>query len=202
PARGGGPAADGGAERKRAGAMHSAGGPTPGRAGRAGRAVSEGQAMSKALIRFSQPIERRSVPSVVLLILITLGLYCLYLLYQWAKEVNRLLGRYKYNPNLVLLISIATLGLGATVIECMLAFDIEGEAAAREIPERSPSLPVLVLGLNAIALLLGSNAGGVLLLSLAFGLTATGLVQRELNRLAPAGSPAGAEPGEAFSARS
>ena len=52
-------------------------------------------------------IKHRDIAVFVLLNFVTLGIYWFYLCYCWAKEVNALQGRVKYQPWLVLLVSVS-----------------------------------------------------------------------------------------------
>jgi hypothetical protein len=56
-------------------------------------------------------VKYRDVALFVLLNVVTLGIYWFYLAYQWAKEINGLHNRVKYQPVIVLLVSILTCGL-------------------------------------------------------------------------------------------
>jgi hypothetical protein len=127
-------------------------------------------------------ITHRSLGRVVVLNLVTLGLYGFYLIYQWAADVNGLVGRRKYKAGLMLLISIVTLGVGGAIIEAIYAHEVSSEAKRRHIPDAIPYLVVFVGGLNAIAWALGIFGGWAWgLMSLPIGVTSTVLIQRELN---------------------
>jgi hypothetical protein len=126
----------------------------------------------------------RSLLGVTLLTLVTCCCYWFYLAYRWAQEMNRLLVRERYDPTLVLVISICTLGIGGIVYECLFARDLEQLSEAQGLPNRSRNLFTTVLALNV-------TAGAVCLIPIVgpfigvpLGMWATLLVQHELNKFA------------------
>lgn len=129
------------------------------------------------------PVRHRNLAFVGLVSLVTLSIYTLYLIYQWAKELNGLEGREKYSPGLMLAISVITLGAGAAIIECVFAYELETKARARHISGTLPFVTVFVGGLNAVAWLLGLFTS-YWIVGFLTGTMATVLVQRELNLLA------------------
>ena len=131
----------------------------------------------------SLPVARRDPILVAVLSTVTLGIYLLYLVYQWCRELNGLVGRPKYNPGLLLLISIVTCCLGGIVVECMFAHELETLGRARAIPSATGYLTLLVVSMNVGGLLLSLTGYG-LILSIPLGAVATGLVQNELNKFA------------------
>lgn len=126
-------------------------------------------------------IPRREAVQVVVLTLVTCGIYGLYLLYRWAEEINVLSGTRRYNPVVVLVASILTCGIGAMVFHIIFAFDVEKTTLRSGVPNRLANLGAIVISLLV---------GGVLLslvgvpASLATGPVAYWLVQAELNKLA------------------
>jgi hypothetical protein len=126
------------------------------------------------------PVQYRSVTWVIVLSLLTLGIYWFYLVYKWSQEIDALTGTQKYSPGLLLVCNILTCGLVGFVLECLFAFDLEKLGAQYGVPDRSTSLGVLVLVFNCVAVF-----GAVALpVAIALGMAATGLIQHELNKLA------------------
>ncbi len=128
-------------------------------------------------------ILRRDIAAFVLLNLVTLGIYWFYIVYQWSKEVNGLVGKVKYQPLMVLLVSILTCGLGGFVFECLMAFDVAETTKSRGVPARLAHMPQWVIGCNIAAMLVCLIPFGVIV-GLPLGLLASVLVQVELNKLA------------------
>ena len=138
--------------------------------------------MAQESSRDSNRIHRRDLALVVILGIVTLSIYNFYLVYQWAKELNGLEGRTKYNPSLMLIISIVTVGAGAAIIECVFAHEVENHAQTRNIAGATPYLTVFVSGLNIVAWILFFTSYWII--GIPAGITATVLIQRELNMFA------------------
>ncbi len=128
-------------------------------------------------------VQRRDIGLFVLLCIVTLGLYWFYLGYHWAKELNGLAGRVKYQPLVFLLVNIFTCGLAGMVFECLFAFDIAEHTKADGIKGRMENLAGWVIGLNCTAVVVSLIPFG-LILGLPLGTLASVLVQVELNNLA------------------
>ena len=128
-------------------------------------------------------IKHRDIAIFVLLNFVTLGFYWLYLCYCWAKEVNGLHGRVKYQPWAVLLVSIVTCGIAGLVFEILFAFDIRQAIESRGIAGRMEQLPTWVIALNVVAMIASATTVG-LLIGMPLGVLASALVQIELNKLA------------------
>ena len=128
-------------------------------------------------------IKERDIAVLVLLMIVTCGLYWFYLCFAWTKEINGLAGRVKYQPWVVLLVNIVTCGLAGLVFECLFAFDIAQEAGSRGVPQRMENLGVWVIVCNCAATLLSLTAYGVVI-AIPLGILASALVQVELNKLA------------------
>jgi hypothetical protein len=128
-------------------------------------------------------VERRDIGIFVLLCVVTLGLYWFYVGYQWAKEINGLAGRVKYQPLVFLLVNILTCGLAGMVFECLYAFDIAEHTQSRGIKNRLDQLPMWVIVLNSVAVVASLTGVGIVL-ALPLGMLASVLVQVELNKLA------------------
>ncbi len=128
-------------------------------------------------------VEHRDIAIIVLLMIVTLGIYWFYLCYVWAKEINGLAGRVKYQPWAVLLVNIVTCGLAGLVLECLFAFDIAQESGARGVRQRMENLGVCVIICNCAAPLLSVTMCGVVI-AMPLGILASALVQVELNKLA------------------
>jgi hypothetical protein len=130
--------------------------------------------------RGDSPVQYRSVTWVIVLSLLTLGIYWFYLVYKWSQEIDALTGTQKYSPGLLLFCNILTCGLVGFVLECLFAFDLEKIGAEYGLPDRSTSLGVLVLVFNCVAIF----GAAALPVAIALGMAATGLIQHELNKLA------------------
>lgn len=130
-------------------------------------------------------IKVRDPAVVVLLMVVTCGLYAIYLQYQWAREVNGLEGQVRYPPILTLVLNILTLGLAGLVFESIWAYDLARLAQQRGIANRFDSLPIWVLLLNCVGTVLCLSVVGIVI-GLPMGIAASVLVQMELNKLAGA----------------
>ena len=128
-------------------------------------------------------VERRDVAILVLLFVVTLGLYWFYLAYHWAKEINGLLGRAKYQPVVVLLVSIVTCGLAGLVFEVLFALDAAQATKSRGITSRNEQLATWVIVCNCVGLAVSLIPFGVIV-GFPLMVLASVLVQVELNRLA------------------
>jgi hypothetical protein len=130
-------------------------------------------------------IEKRDLWAIGVLSAITLGLYNILLVWRWTVELNGVLGRPKYPPMLALGLGIVTLGLSGTVFESLYAIDVENEVKTRGLAVPEADTAKLVVGLNAVALLLVFTGVGALL-TFPMGIAATVLFQRTMNSLADA----------------
>lgn len=145
-----------------------------------------------SLVRSAEDHEivERNEWAVFFLSLFTFQFYTLYLYYQWAKDLNYLLGREKYNPALVLVLAIVTCGIAGMVYECCYAFELERIAAKERLAGRNDSLGVSVLFLRLapiiIAFIPSDNELRMTALSLTVSSNGPRLVQRELNKFAAA----------------
>jgi len=128
-------------------------------------------------------IKHRDIAVFVLLCVVTLSIYWFYVSYHWSKEINGLVGRPKYQPVVVVLVSILTCGLAGLVFESLFAFDIAEQTKARGIQGRLDQLPTWVIVCNCVAFVLALIPFGVFV-ALPLGILASVLVQIELNRLA------------------
>lgn len=126
----------------------------------------------------------RSLLAVTLLTLVTCGCYWFYLAYCWASEVNRILKSERYDPTLVLVLSVCTLGIAGIVCECLFARDLERACEETGLPNRDPRLSTWVISLNLVAMATSLIPIAGLVIALPLGIWATLLVQHELNKLA------------------
>jgi hypothetical protein len=139
--------------------------------------------MEEAANWTADDVKYRDPTVVAVLNLVTLGIYWFYLVYVWSDETNRLLGRYKYPPGLMLLISILTCGLAGCVVECLIAADLGGEAAERQCWPPNQNLLAWVITLNISAFIAAAVLPLVgLFVSIPLGVAATVMVQIELNK--------------------
>ena len=128
-------------------------------------------------------VKHRDISIFVLLCVVTLGIYWFYLAYHWAKEVNGLYSRVKYQPVVVLLVSIATCGIVGVVFECLYAFDIAQISKSRGVAGRLEHLATWVVTCNCVAMVVSFIPYGVVV-GFLLGTLASVLLQVELNKLA------------------
>jgi biotin transporter BioY len=128
-------------------------------------------------------IKYRNIGLVILLSIITLGIYNLYLLIEWAEEVNSLLGQKKYSPAVVLVVTLLTFCIAGTLFECLFALDIETASRTRNIRGRMNHLGLSVAICNICGFLVSFIPGG-LVAAMILATSASILVQNELNKFA------------------
>lgn len=115
---------------------------------------------------------------------LTLGIYLFFIQMRWARHINGMLGWKKYNPGLVLILSIVTCGLASYIWNILMAYDIQKITAGDSIKGRNPSLGNTVLFIDITALILGFFSAGVLLvLSIVLGTYAAVAIQKEFNNI-------------------
>ncbi|MDX9976368.1 MAG: DUF4234 domain-containing protein [FCB group bacterium] len=130
-------------------------------------------------------IKKRDLGIIILLCVVTLGLYGFYLIPDFGRSVNAALNRRKHSFSVVLILGILTLGVALTVYEIIYAYDLERNGRQAGFGERVSSLGTYVLVLNIVSWIVVFMSGGVALIVSAFtGIWATWLVQKELNLLA------------------
>jgi hypothetical protein len=148
-----------------------------------GNPYEPSQEVAKLATGDARDIKVRDPAVVVLLMLVTCGLYVIYLQYQWAKELNGLEGQVRYPPVITLVLNIVTLGLSGLVFESIWAYDLARAAQRRGVVNRMESLPTWVLVLNCVGTVLCLTGIGIVI-GLPMGIAASVLVQNELNKLA------------------
>jgi hypothetical protein len=141
--------------------------------------------MTKLSTAEAADVQYRSLPLVAVLSTVTLGLYSVYLCYQWAREINGLEGRVKHQPGVVVLVSVVTLCIAALVYECLFAYDAAAAARERGIDRERSDLPMWVVITNALGFAVCILPFGFLI-GIPLGIAATVLVQAQFNRLASA----------------
>jgi hypothetical protein len=113
----------------------------------------------------------------------TLGLYSFYVVPQLAKAVNRLLQKDKFNSTFVFWIGVVTLGLGLSVFEVFFAYQLEKNPAYTQGKWNNRRLCVWVLILNLVTWILAFVPRGEAFIgSIVFGVSATLLIQHEINQ--------------------
>jgi len=130
---------------------------------------------------FSIPIQR-PILRIIIFSIITLGIYELYLIFIWAKEINYLKKTPHYNAGLILFLSIITVGIVGIIYEIIFARDIEVHTKNASKPYRINNLSVIVIVLDVVGFLL-SFTGFLIPLSFILGIATVSLIQRELNLL-------------------
>jgi len=130
-------------------------------------------------------IKKRDIGIVVLLSIVTLGIYYIYLMGTWANDINHLAKREKHNSILIVIVGVITLTLALLVWEIIYAYDLQKIAADRDTSGRNASLGSFVLILDVLAIAVGFLSGGLaLIVSCGLGIWAYCLIQKELNILA------------------
>ena len=130
-------------------------------------------------------IKKRELGSIVLLMIVTLGFYAFYLIPDFGRGVNAVVGKRKYSFAVTLALGILTLGLAFSVFEVLFAYDFERYGRESGFGDRVSSLGDYVLFLNISSLLVCFLSVGVaFLVSFFLGVWATWLLQKELNFLA------------------
>ncbi len=133
----------------------------------------------------SPGIKKRDLGILVLLFVVTLGLYGFYLIPDLGRSVNFALNKRKYSFAVVLILGILTLGIALSVYEILYAYDLERHGRQSGFAERVGSMGSYVLILNILSWIVAFMSGGVAFIVSAFlGTWATWLVQKELNLLA------------------
>jgi hypothetical protein len=129
------------------------------------------------------PIQHRPLWQVALLSLLTFSLYNIYLVWRWSRDLARL-GPEKRNSKRVLWVSIVSLGLAPMVYECLMARDVEEQLHSYGYgPARPNRLQAYIITLNICAFLLSVIPFGAIV-GIPLGVTATVMLQQQLNRFA------------------
>jgi len=127
-------------------------------------------------------IKKRDTGIVVLLSVVTLGIYYIYLMGTWANDINHLARREKHKSILVVIVGIITCTIALYVWEIVYAYDLQKIAADRDTPGRNASLGSFVLILNIAGISIAFLSGGLaVILSIGIGIWAYCLIQKELN---------------------
>ena len=136
-----------------------------------------------------RPIQKRDIGIVVLLSLVTLSVYYVYLMAEWAKDINYLLKRDRHNPVVVVVVGVLTLLSALIAWEIIYAYDLQKITEERKIPGRNASLGTYVLVLNLISCAVLFVSGGfAVILSVVLGIWAYCLIQKELNVIVDSGN--------------
>lgn len=136
-------------------------------------------------------IRRRGFWEVYLPIVLTFGIYCIYLLPRHTWEIERVTGKKRINPWLLAVLILVTLGFYGVIYQVYLAWKFHGLSEAARVPGRNTSL-----GTMALTFTLGSFAISfssfdfALLASAVLGVIPFWLIQKEIN-LYVSGSQAG-----------
>ncbi len=137
------------------------------------------------MISSSHTIEQRDLGKVVIFSIVTFGIYGILLMAKWTDDVNFLIDRQKHEKIVIVVVGVITLGIALAVWEIIFAYDIQGYTEKRKLSERSKNLGGTVLGLTLFAYALAFASGGLaFILSMAVGIYASCLVQKELNMIA------------------
>lgn len=104
--------------------------------------------------------EHKQPSIIVLLCIVTCGIYGLVLLYSWIKAINQASTKSKLDPIIAVILSIVTCGLASIYFEYEIAVRIEKIIQEKKASEtlRSDSMPLPVNNLKNI-ILFGSLAG-------------------------------------------
>lgn len=127
-------------------------------------------------------IQKRSLFAVGALSTLTLGIYNIYLVWRWTKDMNGFLGRDKYPSTAALVLGIVSLSLSGCVFESLMALDLEREGRMRGVKDPAIEIGWLVAGLNAVALAVSFTS--LWPAAFAVGVGASVLMQRAMNAAA------------------
>ena len=114
---------------------------------------------------------QESTTKIILLMVVTLGFYGLFLLYNWIKVVNKASDKEFFSPSAAIIITLATLGLASVYFEYEVARRVEklisltGGLDARKRTTISPPInnfkeTVLIVGIASYAI--SFFTGGIL----------------------------------------
>jgi Domain of unknown function (DUF4234) len=147
--------------------------------------VLEVKRKNKLVGSSSHTIEQRDLGKVAILSIVTLGIYGILLMAKWTDDVNFLLKREKHEKIVVVIVGVVTLGIALAIWEIIFAYDIQSYTESERLGERNKNLGGTVLGLTLFAYALAFASGGLaFVLSMAVGVYASCLVQKELNMIA------------------
>lgn len=127
------------------------------------------------------PVQVRVPWVVATLSLVTLGLYNVYLVWAWAREINGLVGARRFNPRIVLVVSLLSLGLGAMIYECFFSLELQKLSERQGLD--APSLPPTVIALNVSGFVL-TLFGVLAVIGIPLGVAAVVFMQKRINALA------------------
>lgn len=128
-------------------------------------------------------LKHRDLGMVVLLMVVTLGIYGFYLIPKLGLSVNQLIKKEEYKFNQVLLVGIFTLGIGLIVFEILYAYSLEKESSYTREKWSNRNIGGYVLALNILAVVLAFVSGGLaFVISFALGCWATWLIQNQVNK--------------------
>jgi hypothetical protein len=128
-------------------------------------------------------LKRRDLGMVVLLMIVTLGIYGFYLIPKLGLSVNHLIKKEEYKFSQVLLVGIFTLGIGLVVFEILYAYSLEKESSYTREKWSNRNIGGYVLALNILAVVLAFVSGGLaFVISFALGCWATWLIQNQVNK--------------------
>jgi hypothetical protein len=127
-------------------------------------------------------IRQRGFWEVYIPIVLTFGIYCIYLLPRQAWEIERITGRKRLNPWLLGVLVLLTVGIFGAIYQVYLAWKFQGLSEAGRVVGRNVSL-----GMMAMTFTMGSFAISfssfdfALLASAVFGVIPFWLIQKEIN---------------------
>lgn len=128
-------------------------------------------------------LKHRQLGVIILLMIVTLGLYGFYLIPALGESVNRLTGKQKHSFGLVLLLGIVTCGLALSVFEILYAYDLEKDDRYTDRRWSNQGLGQYVLILNVVSFVVAFASGfAAFAVSLVLGLWATWLIQEQVNK--------------------
>ncbi len=128
-------------------------------------------------------IKRRDIGMLVLLMVVTLGIYGFYLIPKLGLSVNQLIKKDEYKFKRVLLIGIFTFGIGLVVFEILYAYSLEEESGYTGNKWSNKNIGGYVLALNLLAFWLSFVSNWIAcVIGIALGCWATWLIQNQVNK--------------------
>ncbi len=131
-----------------------------------------------------RPVKFREPWVVGVLSFLTLGLYNIYLIYSWARELNYLSQKKRFSPGLALILGILTFGISGTVFEAVYSVELEKHGGRAGVQMSLENFSTVIIAMNVTALVLCLIPFAAVI-GFPLGVIATVFMQREINRWVP-----------------
>ena len=131
-----------------------------------------------------EPVHRWAAWELWVCLIVTLGLFALYLIPSWARRMARITRRPRWSFAGLLVIGLVTLGLALYVLIIKYAIDLTRHGRRIQHPDADPQLGKWAFFLVVVSFVwsLGTFGIGFLVGGFAMLVYATWLVQKELNK--------------------